>query len=507
MEEAIRYVVADKHGLCPDPSRWQYNTQGVPSRYVKDVWELVKHKGALCHELLAIAKDVERVIIVGGRPCQDLTTMNELGGILGVAGARSRHFHIFPVLLSVLKAVKSSLTFFVTVENAGSMLDIHRKYMREALDLPLVASKAINSGEWGHVRRNRIFLSNTLQACKPEQQPAPWDEGYVLAKCWQGHRLMPWLRSRGRTEAGHVILTTGAYHPHNLLYRAAHFGGLDALEKLWDVHTDLPAIRWQDFMDPAAFQAMQTLLAWPIKDRLFPNEDEDKAAKVLADFYATAPEGIPFRPPNLAEKQRESELARFYDEVHGAKALMDDRMLTDLIGNFFKPSALRAAMTGQNGKALADFLEGSRANMATPRPVSPNQMAQNFNSHLVKVRALLAEALAQASGPRKDKLSVYARKYLVTAPTPLPKYDDTFLQVVRMHHLQRAPTIQAYRPLQPKQVPSLLLPCMVDTAESVDHAPAWQASAHYPLLTHLMQKGKRRIVDIDPDAHEWLRGT
>ena len=91
-------------------------------------------------------------------------------------------------------------------------------YMLSCLGLLEQQAKTINAGLWSAVRRNRIFFSNTSSFKPPPVQASPWAEGWVVSQHCEDHKLMPWLRSRGITAKGHVVMTTGAYHPVNLRY-------------------------------------------------------------------------------------------------------------------------------------------------------------------------------------------------------------------------------------------------------------------------------------------------
>ena len=94
-DEKIRPIVADKHGLSLDCNKWQINKHGVPSIYLTDVWAIVDCQAMVTRQALTLCPEGVEQIISGGSPCQDLTTMNEFKGLLGVTGSRSQHFHIF----------------------------------------------------------------------------------------------------------------------------------------------------------------------------------------------------------------------------------------------------------------------------------------------------------------------------------------------------------------------------------------------------------------------------
>jgi hypothetical protein len=217
-EPTIRLIAADKHGLNInhlDPV-WRPNKYDVPSRYLKDVWELLQDHGQILKELGQLFPSCKRLVIVAGSPCQDLTFMNKWKGLLGILGQRSKHFQIVPVLLLTLQILRPDMLIFLIIEiieNAGSMREVHKQAILDLLGMTKGVVKQIDAGTWGPVRRNRIFISNTIDFQKPGKLPNPWKKGWKVSQHVVDHVLMPWLRARGVTNRGNVILTSGGIPP------------------------------------------------------------------------------------------------------------------------------------------------------------------------------------------------------------------------------------------------------------------------------------------------------
>ena len=72
MEPSLRAVVADLLGIksCEE---WQLGRHGTPTCYLKNVWDLFSQNATPVRELLSQLTDADKIILVVGSPCQDLT--------------------------------------------------------------------------------------------------------------------------------------------------------------------------------------------------------------------------------------------------------------------------------------------------------------------------------------------------------------------------------------------------------------------------------------------------
>ena len=69
----------------------------------------------------------------------------------------------------------------------------------------------------------------------------------------------------------------------------------------------MPEVDWDKFPQILAVkEAWTTLLNWPIKERIHPNEGEDRARDVVAMIFHS--NNLPFRPPTTKERLRQAEL-------------------------------------------------------------------------------------------------------------------------------------------------------------------------------------------------------
>ena len=160
------------------------------------------------------------MFIVGGSPCQQLTTIGVGGGHLGLAGRDSVHFFIFLALAWVIQRLRPDLLIHVVVENAGTPMDIHRRCMRRSLgvDTGNRVDPVIAASKWTVFPRRRIFLATlpwNEPAGWPAMRQAPWDQGWAP----RPRAVMPtMLRSRNRG-VGLLRASSYQYAPRYLLYK------------------------------------------------------------------------------------------------------------------------------------------------------------------------------------------------------------------------------------------------------------------------------------------------
>ena len=125
----------------------------------------------------------------------------------------------------------------------------------------------------------------------------------------------------GITPGGHIRVTTSAYHPRHLLYKVDYFGTVaDFHEKCGE--QGWPDLPWADFLPATAVRALQQIIQWGI----------------LAEYFDNPSLNFPFQLPSLEEKVVDAELTSFgEDAMHDVN--IPNRLMHDLIGNYFKPSA------------------------------------------------------------------------------------------------------------------------------------------------------------------------
>ena len=158
--------------------------------------------------------------------------------------------------------------------------------------------------------------------------------------------MPPWLRTRGITPGGHIRFTTSAYHPRHLLYKIDYFATVaDFHEKCGE--QGWPDLPWADFLPATAVRALQQIIQWGAPIAQLPNKEQEAAAAILAKYFDNPSLNFPFRLPSLEDKVVDAELTSFgEDAMHDIN--IPDRLMHDLIGNYFKPSAVVTALGGKH---------------------------------------------------------------------------------------------------------------------------------------------------------------
>jgi hypothetical protein len=121
----------------------------VAQDYIKDVWHLLLNDCKLLLELLTCTTNRITIVIIAGSPCQALTVYSPWQGTLGVVGSLSVHFHVVPALLLALKILAADSPVIFSLENAGSMLAVHKGYMLGSIvDIFSGVLSGANFGPW-----------------------------------------------------------------------------------------------------------------------------------------------------------------------------------------------------------------------------------------------------------------------------------------------------------------------------------------------------------------------
>ena len=114
------------------------------------------------------------MLIVAGSPCVQLTIAGASRGRQGLCGQDSVHFFVVPVVRWAILRVRPDLCVHVVVENAASMLPLHRDAILEALGGLSARTHllALDSQEWAHMPRHRFYFSTLPVADDGRRPPA-----------------------------------------------------------------------------------------------------------------------------------------------------------------------------------------------------------------------------------------------------------------------------------------------------------------------------------------------
>ena len=107
-----------------------------------------------------------------------------------------------------------------------------------------------------------------------------------------------------------------------------------------------------------------------------PNKEQEAAVAVLADFLDHPRLALSFRLPLLAEKVVDAELPSFGEDSTD-DVTIPDRLMHDLIGNYFNPSAV---VTALGGKHYLGRLKCGEVEPQVWQPCSPSVLLAKYAS-------------------------------------------------------------------------------------------------------------------------------
>ena len=368
MDAGTRSVVSKVKGWSVEGSLWSYDKNNAHTFYTENVWSIVDNHCLLLRQFLSLLPKDCIIFFGAGSPCPDLTIIGRGNGILGLTGNRSVHIHCVWAVLYFLSKTPHWKRVVILVENAGSMKPHMKQYIHDLLGIPDKCAHYLNCAQWGSVSRARYFFTSSTIKVLPQRTPSPFDDGWSPALTispdksdhLQPRPLPPWLRPRSVTDKGSVVQSPLAYHPNNLLYdvdyfvtrsnfELAHVNNLPALYPSLPFKDFLPAFLWEDW---------DRLVSWGATFDSVLTPAITTAVSHLQDFYDNPHIYLPFRLPSLQEKAKDSELSDLiYATISEANPPL--RTLHNIIGNFFKPSAVLAALGGPDG--IRKFVYGGQA--------------------------------------------------------------------------------------------------------------------------------------------------
>ena len=469
MDADTRSVVSKVKGWPVEGSVWAFDKKGAHTFYATNVWSLVLDACLLLRQFISLLPPNSIIFIGAGSPCQDLTSIGRGKGTLGLAGDRSVHIHCVWAVLYFLSKTRFWERTVILLENAGSMLPHMKKYIHDLFGIPHACCHYLNCSTWGSVTRARYFFTSSDLTVLPDHSPSPFDPGWfptVKPSKENPARfvpipLPPWLRPRDYTSKGDVVQSPLAYHPKNLLYDISFFGS-------WELFCDAchanrsnlyPDIPFKQFLPEFLWKEWDSLIEWKA------DFDSQLTPEILAtvsklqEFYSNPHIYLPFRLPSLEEKAKDSELSSLITTTQ-QEANPPLRTLHNIIGNFFKPSAVLAALGGAD--RINNFVNGAN----TPnqwQPSSPSQVDTAFST--------LKQTVSQSITSQPTLHSHLVEKWY---PKNLPKLESLDFWH-KAFHLQTPPVLTSPMtplptppPTAPKQFISPLSPLALNQLQKFD---------------------------------------
>jgi len=164
----LRQLVGEQFSLRTD-GEWTQSNKDTYTLYADDVRQLLRNQCRILKEAFALAGPQCRWFVIAGSPCQDLTPAGPLKGLLGLTGHCSSLCYYVHAILWLLQMNYPLEHIRFLLENAGAMLDIHRKAILRALGLNTDSTPdhfRVDPKNTHGIRRNRFYFRNYQDCVK-----------------------------------------------------------------------------------------------------------------------------------------------------------------------------------------------------------------------------------------------------------------------------------------------------------------------------------------------------
>ena len=263
----LRQLVGEQFSLRTD-GEWTQSSKDTYTLYADDVRQLLRNQCRILKEAFALAGPHCRWFVIAGSPCQDLTPAGPLKGLLGLTGHCSSLFYYVHVILWLLQMNYPLEYIRFLLENAGAMLDIHRKAILRALGLnPDLTpdSLRVDPKNTHGIRRNRFYFRNYQDCVKVSKTVVlePNDrEGPLLD--FNGHPIPFGPLLRVRSVLGHNVyqLSWTSYQPISLIWDYLFWGDKAQFQHKTKMHSSdvIPALDFEKSLPPHYLRAWNRFL-------------------------------------------------------------------------------------------------------------------------------------------------------------------------------------------------------------------------------------------------------
>ena len=393
-DQHLRAIVADALGLSLD-NNWRVNKFQSKSIYVSDVDDLFSNEARILRQFISLLPQNCRVFVIGGSPCTELTRGSSDQGLLGLAGPASCFFFTIHLLLFLLQSVLPQTHLRFLVENAGSLLPLHRDFIRwslgiEATDVDhfIWEAKAL-----GLADRKRFFFQNVFVPRQPLQiaSERPFPQGWGPLPFYEGNKLQyvtakVFMRPREEINDGLVQRSWSAYHPYSLIWNYSFFGSVHDLAAASRItnFSQIPQLPWHKFIPPMFLNAWHKFLKVIFNFKSTFREKDNAIFAVLPLFHNPRVR-LPFRLITPQEAAIISGISRSFAHAKSFPFLKSEFVILSAVGNSFHPALISAALG--TTQQLHAWLSGSCLDVLNV--ASPQQVIQRFPSYLAEIDKLI----------------------------------------------------------------------------------------------------------------------
>ena len=346
----LRQIVSEQF-LFRSDGKWTKSCPSTYTIYTDDVRKLLKENCRILREAFFLAGPHCRWIVVAGSPCQDLTTAGPFQGLLGLTGPCSSMFYYVHSILWLLQMNYPPELIRFLVENAGTMLEIHRQAILKALGLNphLPPDHFRVDPKFSHgIRRNRFFFRNY-----PDRDTVSSTAGLSLGDqegplLTQGGEAIPFgPLLRVRAVMGHDVLQLSwtSYQPIALIWDYSFWGGKEHFQHKarMQLSDTMPSLGFVDALPPHYLKAWRNFLQSLSKRNVTAYERDELVRAILPIFHHPFIKA-PMRILNSNEVEKLAGLHNHFHRVQAARPLLTEYTIRNYCGNSFHPAHIQAAI-------------------------------------------------------------------------------------------------------------------------------------------------------------------
>ena len=389
-DQYLRAIVADALGLSLD-NNWRVNKFHSKSIYVSDVDHLFSNDALILRQFISLLPQSCKVFVIGGSPCTELTRGGSDQGFLGLAGPASCLFFNIHLLLFLLQTALPQTHVRFLVENAGSMLALHRDFIRWSLGIESIAFEHFiwEAKALGLADRKRFFFQNVSVPRQPLQVAAqrPFPQGWGPLPFYEGNKLQfvtakVFMRPREEINDGLVQRSWSAYHPYSLVF----FGSVHDLAAAARISKtcQTPQLPWTKIM-PHMFLAAWNRFLKVIFNFNSTFREKDNAIFEVLPLFHNPHVRLPFRLITPEEAACISGISHSFAHAKSFPFLKSEFVVLSAVGNSFHPALISASLG--TTQQLHEWLSGSCSDVLNV--VSPQQVIQKFPSCLAEVDKMI----------------------------------------------------------------------------------------------------------------------
>ena len=346
----LRQLVAEQFQFRTDGC-WTQSSQSTFTLYAHDVKELLKDNCRILREAFAIGGAQCRWIVIAGSPCQDLTLAGPFKGLLGFTGQSSSLFYYVHVILWLLQTNYPTELIRFLLENAGTMLEIHRKAILRALGLNPDANPDYFRVDPKHthgIKRNRFYFRNYTDRDQVQRSAVLNHtdcEGPLLDQSGAPIPFGPLLRVR--TVFGHQVfqLSWTSYQPISLVWDYSFWGNKHQFQTQAKMQCSdtIPALDFTNSLPPHYLRAWKQFLC-ALKNQDISPSDRDNLVRAILPIFHHPFITAPMRILTCEEIEKLAGLHNHFHRVHTHRPLLTEYTIRNYCGNSFHPEHIQAAI-------------------------------------------------------------------------------------------------------------------------------------------------------------------